>query len=99
MLASASALGLGDSSACAVILGKVGCWVPPAERRGDALRKQPATVRGLPDAIVDTKVGSRHACAITTSGAVWCWGENQNNYLGNLDREEHAKPVAVSFDE
>lgn len=28
-------------------------------------------------------VGSYHACAVSTSGAVWCWGSNSEGELGN----------------
>jgi alpha-tubulin suppressor-like RCC1 family protein len=40
-----------------------------------------------------------HACAVTTSGAVFCWGSNQGGQLGNgtKDSDFHTDPVPVSL--
>jgi cysteine-rich repeat protein len=40
-----------------------------------------ATTTGLTGAIA-VAVGNHHACAVSTDGTVWCWGEN-NGALGN----------------
>ena len=49
--------------------------------------------------LLDAQAGTRHACAITAAGEVFCWGNNRNNYLGNADTKASFTPVAVSFAE
>lgn len=34
------------------------------------------------DQVVDVSVGNLHACALRTSGEVWCWGINTSSQLG-----------------
>ena len=77
------------SSTCAVLMGgSVSCWgsngygqlgignMPPIPG------PQPVpgltgvtTIRGASD--------GNHFCALTTAGAVWCWGQNTNGQIGN----------------
>ncbi|XYI03952.1 RCC1 domain-containing protein [Sorangium sp. So ce1128] len=40
--------------------------------------------------------GISHACALTTSGAVQCWGRNKYGQLENNSTEDSPVPVAVS---
>jgi alpha-tubulin suppressor-like RCC1 family protein len=37
-----------------------------------------------------------HACAVTTDGAAYCWGENESGQLGNGTQSWSAVPVAVT---
>jgi alpha-tubulin suppressor-like RCC1 family protein len=41
-------------------------------------------------------VGMGHACGVSTSGEVYCWGANRNGELGTGARAASATPVAVS---
>ena len=39
--------------------------------------------------------GDSHTCALTTAGAVECWGSNSNGQLGNNSTANNDVPVAV----
>ena len=56
-----------------------GCWddEPPSS-------VEPIDFSG--EAMVDLAVGVRHACAITGSGSLYCWGEGGDGALGGGGR-------------
>lgn len=37
---------------------------------------------GTPCTYVSVEAGFRHACAVDTSGLVWCWGDNSSDQVG-----------------
>jgi alpha-tubulin suppressor-like RCC1 family protein len=37
-----------------------------------------------------------HACGLTTSGEIFCWGVNTYGQLGNGSKEETVRPTLVS---
>jgi alpha-tubulin suppressor-like RCC1 family protein len=39
---------------------------------------------------------SAHACGLTTTGEVYCWGSNKYGQLGNGSNEENVRPTLVS---
>lgn len=41
----------------------------------------PTKVDGISDAVA-IAVGGRHTCAVTATGALWCWGNNAHGELG-----------------
>jgi alpha-tubulin suppressor-like RCC1 family protein len=49
---------------------------------------------GLTFASVST--GQLHSCGLTTAGAAWCWGNNDNGGLGDGTMNQSNVPVAVS---
>ncbi|MCB1395707.1 MAG: chromosome condensation regulator RCC1 [Rhodobacter sp.] len=79
----------GESHGCAIAVdGQVQCWGWNGDRQlGDGTltnRPAPVTVQGLPggDPVVQLAAGGRHTCAVTESGALWCWGYNASGQLG-----------------
>ena len=79
---------VGDSTACAVLTsGALKCWGSNFHGQlGDGTMTDsltPVQVSGLTSGVASATIGSRHACALTTSGGVQCWGKNYAGQLGN----------------
>lgn len=53
-------------------------------------------VSGLSSGVVQIAVGKYHSCALTTAGAVTCWGYNSDGQLGDNTTTFRTAPVAVS---
>lgn len=102
-IGDATAIAAGFSHSCAVHDdGNVSCW-------GDNIYGQlgngtvfsstlPVPVQGISDAIaVATSSGwdSLYSCALHQSGAVSCWGNNDEGQLGNGTKEQSSVPVQV----
>jgi alpha-tubulin suppressor-like RCC1 family protein len=74
-------LSLGHSHTCALLQnGSVKCWgdntyKQTGQTSGTSV-KTPNLVPGLKEAVKDISTGYRHTCALTTGGAVKCWGFN-----------------------
>lgn len=56
----------------------------------------PISIKGLDEEIVDINVGSFHACALTASGGVKCWGNNGDGRLGDGTDAKRLKAVDVA---
>lgn len=80
-----SAVSTGMTHTCAVTTGGgVKCWGGNyAGQVGDNTvvhRQVPVGVWGLGSGVLSVRTGDHHTCALTTGGAVWCWGRTlQNN--------------------
>ena len=80
----------GDAHACAVTAaGGVLCWgandFGQLGNGATATPANPVSVVGLPAtaSVVSVAAGSKYTCALTSSGSVWCWGDNSAGQLGD----------------
>jgi alpha-tubulin suppressor-like RCC1 family protein len=81
-------LSAGGSHACSVSSdGGVSCWGNNLDGQlGDGTttnRLVPVPVVGLSSGVAAVAAGGRHSCALTTAGAVLCWGVNGNGQIGD----------------
>ncbi|MCE1174657.1 MAG: putative Ig domain-containing protein, partial [Propionibacteriales bacterium] len=82
-------------------VGGAQCWGTNAYGRlGDGTttnRSTPVDVVGLTSGVKAVATGSNHACAITSSGGVECWGVNTYGQLGiSTTTTSSNTPVAVA---
>ncbi|MCZ7684353.1 MAG: RCC1 domain-containing protein [Sandaracinaceae bacterium] len=91
-----------DALACALTAqGTVHCFGDHRFRsaragpaRGRPRRLHGGARRGLPPA-VEIVVGATHACARTSGGRVWCWGDDREGTAPDGSSPESAEPVRV----
>ena len=84
---------------CAVLGAGVKCWGKNEHGQlgnGSAadVVATPVVVTGLVQTVVAVTTGAYHSCALTSQGAVWCWGQNDVGQLGNAGGETHV-PTAI----
>ncbi len=84
----ATAVAAGDDHACALLdSGDVRCWGDnDYGQLGDGTntaRKRAVAVVGLSSDVVAIGAGYQHTCALTSTGAVRCWGADYNGQIGN----------------
>lgn len=94
------ALSLGAVHSCALLdSGSVRCWGANGQGQlGDGSRSDrlvAVAVTGLGSGIASIHAGSEHTCAVATSGAVSCWGDNDFGQLGDGSRIDRLTPVAL----
>jgi putative cell wall-binding protein/alpha-tubulin suppressor-like RCC1 family protein len=96
----------GQGHTCAVTLGgAVRCWgendygqLGNGSVTGSGLGVGvPVDVVGLGSGAVMVAGGGRHTCAVTSDGAVKCWGENTDGELGDGTTTLSEVPVDVVF--
>jgi alpha-tubulin suppressor-like RCC1 family protein len=98
----AVAVHAGFSHACTVRdAGDVVCWGSNSHGQvGTGTLSEavifPVQVSGLPSRVTRLATGTRHTCALMDSGAVWCWGDNDDGELGDGTTAGRARPAAVS---
>jgi alpha-tubulin suppressor-like RCC1 family protein len=96
-----TAISTGDTFTCAVTTsGGVKCWGfnGNGELGNNSTTNSPVPVdvSGLTSGVASVSAGYVHACAVTTTGAAKCWGDNINGQLGNASNTDSLVPVQVS---
>jgi alpha-tubulin suppressor-like RCC1 family protein len=91
----------GARHSCAITeAGGVKCWgANDFGQLGDGTtmaRRSPVGVSGLSGSIVAVVAGYAHTCALTTTGAVKCWGLNNYGQVGDGTTSIRLTPVGVS---
>jgi alpha-tubulin suppressor-like RCC1 family protein len=88
-LSAATAIAAGDDFTCAVVNLQTGvsCWGKGTSGQlGNgqfANSASPVVVQGLSGTIVSIAAGEKSACAVSSDGAVRCWGDNTSRQLGS----------------
>lgn len=84
---TATQVSTGSWTTCATIGGAAKCWGNNGYGQlGDGtttFRHVPTQVSGLTSGVVMVSIGDTAACALLTSGAVKCWGDNSAGIMGN----------------
>ena len=61
-----------------------------------AMRPTPADVSGLDTGVTAVATGNGLSCALTSAGAVVCWGDGSHGQLGNGGRQSRNTPASVT---
>ena len=86
---SAAMVATGREFTCALLVSQtVECFgINNSGQLGHSLttpsRYTPQSVAGVTSGVVDIALGTKHACAALTTGAVKCWGDGGAGQLGN----------------
>ncbi len=95
------AIAAGGASTCALSsTGAVSCWGQNSAGQLGNGSTTPSTtplpVTGLGSGVTAIAAGANFACALSTGGAVSCWGGNASGQLGNGTATSSSVPVSVT---
>lgn len=95
-----SAVEVGGHHSCALLTnGQVQCWGWNKDGElgdgGNSDGLTPVTVVGLGGTVKTLALGGSHTCALLTSGAVQCWGNNNEGELGSNTMNDYRNSVAT----
>jgi cysteine-rich repeat protein len=98
----ATAVAAGRLHTCVIVDNDVSCW---GENGSGQLGDGTTTDASLPAASVDLDdataaqivAGDDHTCALTSDGAVYCWGENGDGQIGDASTTDATAPVLLDF--
>jgi hypothetical protein len=95
-----TAIATGAEHACALTTaGGVECWGSSTwGQLGNGMtmyRYTPSSVSGLTSGVASIAAGWRQTCAVTTAGAVKCWGQNPHGVLGDGTTVDRLVPADV----
>jgi len=96
-----NAIAAGDAYSCALLAsGAVQCWgFNDHGQLGDTtntIGRAPGNVTGLSSGVMAIAAGFAHACAVTSAGALRCWGANSAGQLGDGMTIDRLSPVDVN---
>ena len=96
-----TAIATGYSHTCALTsVGAVKCWgANSSGQLGDnsaTQRNTPVDVSGLSSGVTAIAAGGMHTCALLSSGAVKCWGDNSRGQVGDNSTTRRDIPADVS---
>lgn len=89
-----------DNTCAVTTAGAAFCWGANGSGQvGDGSttwRNRATSVSGLEAGVAGISVGDSHACALTTTGGVKCWGGNSDGQLGDNSVVTRLTPVDVT---